>query len=164
MALEKNYYELIYSFEGETAGLVIEALDVVQRGYILRAFYHEEKDFSRIRKYMTPKEMAEAMFGMNTPGYILNILNSFPRETKSSVVAELTKLAIQRVESIDKNPRSTDSCLAFVCDGVLAFLPESARRCNDPTCPFGEYEKAGCILLSDDLEHSTHIPCVKISP
>jgi len=164
MALEENYFELIHSFEEATAGLVIEALDVAQRGYILRAFYYQEKDVSRIRKYMTPNEMAEAMFGLNTPGYISNILRNLPKETKSSVVAELTKLAIQRIESILKNPKSTGNCLAFICDEVLALLPESARRCNDPTCPFGEYEKAGCILLSGDFEHSTHIACEQISP
>jgi hypothetical protein len=104
MALEEKYFELIDCFQEETAGLVIEALDVVQRGYILRAFYYEEKDFSRIQKYMTPKEMAEAMFGLNTPGYISNILRNLPKETELSIVAELTKLAIQQIERIRKNP------------------------------------------------------------
>lgn len=159
MALEEDYIQLVQCFGDEAAGLVIEALDVVQQGYILRAFYLRDKPFDRIWKYMTPKDMAKAMFGLNTPEYIKNILESLPKDIESSVIAVLTDLAIQRIDALRKDADLT-KCLPFVCEEVLALLPKSARRCNDPACPFGEYEKkAGCILLSGDLEKSTHIAC-----
>lgn len=92
----------------------------------------------------------------------IHILENLPIETEKSVVAGLTKLTIQRIESIPTKCNSTGNFLVFVLDKVLALLPEGARRCNDSTCPFGEYETAGCILLSGDIEHSTHISCEKI--
>jgi len=43
---------------------------------------------------MTLEEIAKALHGLNTPSYISNITKCLLEETKSSVVAELTKLAV----------------------------------------------------------------------